>query len=162
MLPCIESPLASVWKNLFLLGSNCMHFISIRKYQHVVFLCLEDQEGRQRSDPRTKTSGRLLPCKSRWSIFGERRKGWCLAPVSVPHTSGYCSAKLPVPTHVSFMRVHMGWLQPLSLASQYKSGLKQGTRFFSYRSTGRHHHTRAHKMYANWWCFPDIYVKINL
>ena len=81
--------------------------------------------------PRTKPSGEdPCPFKRHWSILDRKRNWLWYAPVSAQIHSDRSSKKLPVSMHPSHCS-RCSWLQPQVLATQYKSGLKQVTWFFT-------------------------------
>lgn len=87
----------------------CIHFISIRKYQHVFyFLFSEDQKERQRSDPRNNLFGKdSFPWKDIDQYLVERAISYSTLPFQRRYTNSGFSAKLPVPTRVSSTQVQM-------------------------------------------------------
>lgn len=83
-------------KILFLLENNGMRFISIRRYQNVLFPVLIKPKRKTKKWPATKRFGKdSSPLKSHWSVFGGKRNWLWHAPVSAQTHSGCGSERLP-------------------------------------------------------------------
>lgn len=107
--------------------------------------------------------GRHLPFRDHWLVFGENGtgRGGCLFQFG--HASGHRSAELLVLRPASLIQVPTA--NTSSSRSRQPVQVRASTSYvflFLHKPRDTIIHCSSHEKYANWWCFPDIGVKIYL